>query len=403
MKLLILGGTTLLCAAPLLLPNGGWLALGVLAVLGGVGLIRGDVKSLAPSVRWFCLPPLLLAAATLLAFAIQGSGAWQSEWPRLFVLLLSALAIVALPRLSLNAATLFAAFAFTGLAAGGWAFWQKVVQGVSRANGHEPLHAILFGNLSLVAGVFCLAGLAWAWQQPKRWVWLVLFGLGALGGLSASLLSGTRGGWLALPLAGLVFYRIYLSNWPLLWRASIVAVIATLVVSLYLLPQTGVQHRVGSAVEEGQGYLQGDAHGSIGVRLELYRTSLQLIAEKPWVGYSLEEYRNALQALSDEGEIEQGVARHWHAHNDILNAWLRYGILGALGSLLLYLLPMWFFSRQLPLAGPLQRPLILVGFLLPVMFFDFGLSYAFYAYSTVLAAYWVWLVILVGGILYTKK
>lgn len=401
MKITALMSVALLSSAPLLLPDGGWWALGVLAALGAagamqVGLKRGNVKALAYPVRWLCLVPLLLAAATLLACAMQGSGAWHSEWPRLFVLLLSALAVASLPWLNVGAATTFAAFAFTGLGAGGWALCQKVVEGVNRASGYEPFHAILFGNLSLTAGVFCLAGLAWAWQLPRRRAWLLLLGLGALGGLSASLLSGTRGGWLALPLAGWVFYRAYLTQWPLLWRGSLFAVIIAMAIGLYALPQTGVQHRVGSAVEEGQDYLQGDAHGSIGVRLELYRTSLALIAEKPWVGYSRQAYQDALQALYNEGEIGRGVARHWHAHNDLLNAWLRYGLLGALGTLLLYLWPLWFFSRRLSLASSALRPLALAGCLLPIMFFDFGLSYAFFAYPVVLAAYWVWLLVLVG-------
>lgn len=401
-------GSAFLSAAPLLLPNGGWWALGVLAALGGVRIIRAGIrpssaKVLALPVRWLCCLPLLLATVTLLACAVQGGGAWQSEWPRLLVLLLSALAVYALPWLNVSAAIIFAAFVFTGLAAGGWALWQKGVQGVSRASGHEPFHAILFGNLALAVGVFCLAGLAWAWQQPKRWVWLVVFGLGALGGLSASLFSGTRGGWLALPLAGWVFYRAYLPQWPLRWRAGLLAMMVALAIGLYALPQTGVEQRVGSAVEEGQDYLQGDAHGSVGVRLELYRTSLQLIAAKPWLGYSREAYQSALQALYSEGEIGRGVARHWHAHNDLLNAWLRYGMLGALATLLLYLWPLWFFSRQLGVASPEQRPLALAGCLLPILFFDFGLSYAFFAYPVVLATYWVWLAVLVGGVLHGQK
>ena len=388
-------GVALLCAAPLLVNNGGWLALAIAAAVGSVYLFRGKlIRPAAIALLGFRLVPVLFALAAMLAAIWQGPGAVQSSLPLLLVAGLLTVASAALGHIKVPAALGFGAFAFAGVASGSWAAWQHIAQGARRASGYEPLHAILYGNLSLSVGLICLAGLAWAWQCPQRIRWLLLCGLGVLGGLVASVLSGTRGGWLALPLAGLVFYRIYLNNWPRWWRAVLLVSIALLLVSVYTLPQIGVQGRVNSAIEEGQDYLQGDAHGSIGIRMELYRVSFQLIVEKPLLGYSLADYQSAMQVLRSEGEISRSVARHWHVHNDILHAWVRYGLLGLAATLLLYLWPLWFFSRQLKVATPEQRPVVLAGLLLPVMFFDFGLSYAFFAYPVVLAIYWVWLLVL---------
>ncbi|UYF99259.1 O-antigen ligase family protein [Halomonas sp. GD1P12] len=395
---LIFFGTSFLIAAPLLLPNGGWLALGALAVLGGFELVSGRFKKATRLARYLVLLPIFCAAATLLACAVQGPQTWQDEWPRLLVLLLSVLTVCALPRLYVSAANVFVAFAVTGAAVGAWALWQFAGQGVERASGQAPFHAILFGNFSLAAGVVCLAGLPWAWQQPKRWGWVMLVAAGALGGLDASLLSGTRGGWLALPLTVWMLYRAYGRKWPLRLRGGISVVIAVLVIGLYSLPQTGVQQRVNSAMSESLDYLNGEAHGSIGVRLELYRVTLQLIAERPWSGYRLQEYRNVLKTLNEQGRVSSGVTEHWHAHNDILNAWLRYGALGGLATLLLYVAPLWFFARRLHGGCPDRDPLALAGCLLALLFFDFGLSYAFFAYPIVLAAYWVWLVVCVAAV-----
>tara|TARA_R110002051_G_C8736969_1_gene498561 strand:- start:749 stop:1684 length:936 start_codon:yes stop_codon:yes gene_type:complete len=296
----------------------------------------------------------------------------------------------------LGAAFVFAAFALTGITSGVWAVWQKAVWDVWRAQGHEPLHPILFGNMSLAAGLVCLAGLAWAWQSTNRRAWLLLLCLGALGGLSASLLSGTRGGWLALPLVGLIFYRVYLHHWPLLWRGGLLAIIVILLFGVYSFPQTSVQDRVHKAVEQGRDYWHGEANGSVGIRLELYRTGIQLIADKPWLGYSLDGYQSAMQALYDDGEVQGVVAQNWHAHNDILNAWLRYGVVGMLATLLFYGVPFGYFASKLFHADSSMRPIILAGMLLPVLFFYFGLTYSFFAYPVALGAYWLWILLIVA-------
>lgn len=387
----------LLISAPLLLPNGGWWLLVTLALLGVHTLSRGKVGALKPLWQWLAMLPLLIALTTLLAVSFQEGGTWLGEWPRLLTLLLCGLAALAIPRLRLSTAALFGAFAFTGIAVGGWALWQRIVGSASRVNGHEPLHAILFGNLALTTGLLCLAGLAWAWRRPQPRRWLLLCGVGALGGLAGSILSGTRGGWLALPLASLIFYRAYLVNWPRLWRVGLVMLATLLLVGVYALPQTGVRERVAQAVNDVQSYQPGKAHSSVGIRLELYRTGLGLIREKPLSGYSLEGYQNAMQSLHDQGAVHRLVAKNWHVHNDILHAGLRYGVIGALATLALYIWPLWYFTRCLHKGSLEQRPVAVAGLLLPVMFFDFGLSYSFFAYPTVLATYWSWLILVLAG------
>lgn len=393
-------GVLLVVLAPLLLPGGGWLALVVAAAVGSAYLLSCKrFTAVGLSLRGFGAVPLLLALAALLAAIWQGQDALHSGLPLWLAAGLLAMASVALGAINISAAYTFGAFALTGVATGSWAAWQNMALGANRAAGFAPLNAILYGNLSLVVGLICLAGLAWAWQCPNRHRWLLLCGLGALGGLAASLLSGTRGGWVALPLAGLLFYRVYLKGWSRGWHMLVLASIATLALSLYALPQTGVEQRVDKAIEEGQDYLEGEAHGSVGVRLELYRVSLSLIAQRPLRGYSLEEYQQAMQAKLAAGEISASVARHWHVHNDVLNAWVRYGLLGVLATLLLYVWPFAYFASRLPYAKPDQRPIVLAGMLLPVLFFDFGLTYAFFAYPVVLATYWIWLLLLVSSYL----
>lgn len=397
MKLIAWVGVLLLCAGPLLVTEGAWLALAIAAATGSVYVLRGATFNLVDihflGIRTL---PLLLALTAISVAFWQGAGALQSSLPFLLVAGLLTIASAALGHLNITAGMGFSAFAVTGIATGSWAVWQHIAQGARRAAGFEPLHAILYGNLSLTVGLICLAGLAWAWQCSKRYWWLLLCGFGAFGGLVASLLSGTRGGWIALPLAGLLFYRVYLRSVPRKWPLLILTFVVLSIATVYSLPQTGVQYRVNSAIAEGQDYLKGDAHGSIGIRLELYRTGLALIGERPVLGYSIDEYSQAMQSIRDTGGVSRLVAKQWHAHNDILNAWLRYGVVGMLVTLLLYVVPFGYFASKLSGAQRSQRPIVLAGMLVPVLFFDFGLTYSFFAYPVVFATYWLWILLLVG-------
>lgn len=134
------------------------------------------------------------------------------------------------------------------------ALWQRW-EFAARIDGHELLHAILFGNLGLLMGALCLAGLGWAWTRPRRALWIPLLALGVAGGLVPSMLSGTRGGWLALPLMLLVFQRGFVRWLTGRTQLAICLTVLTLGVSAYAVPQTGVEQRAQLAVTELRHYL----------------------------------------------------------------------------------------------------------------------------------------------------
>ncbi len=267
---------------------------------------------------------------------------------------------------------------------------------MGRASGHDPLHAILFGNVSLLTGGLCLTGVAWALGRPRRPLWALCLLVGALGGVMASVLSGTRGGWIALPLLLLLFQRGFIGWLSGRHRAAVWLVIAGLLVGLYALPQTGVQHRVALAVTELTHYLQGESAptASVTTRLEMWRGALRLILERPLLGHGSEGYREGMRELVEAGRIAPAVLSHGHAHNDLLEAWVKRGLPALLGLLALYLLPVWMFRSGLAHPDLSHRALAVAGLLLPVAFMDFGLTYSFFAYSVGVAVYASWLVIL---------
>ncbi|MCE9662457.1 O-antigen ligase family protein [Halomonas sp. M5N1S17] len=317
----------------------------------------------------------------------------RDAWP----IWLAMVTLVAMVRLKPSAVWFWTGLALGSISAGAWAFWQRIIQGTSRADGQDPLHAILFGNLGLMTGLLCLAGLSWAMTRNERWRWILLMALGGLAGLMASAMSGSRGGWIGLPLAIWVLYRGHGKRLSLRWRLMVGACLLALLGSLYMIPQTGVAKRVHNAVSGVQQYVAGDDEmTSVSARLEMWKGASQLIAERPIVGWGTREYRAAMRERGAEGAQDPSLGRFWHAHNDVLDAWVKRGLPGLLTLLALYMTPLWLFARGIGSASGERRALAVAGTLLPVAFIDFGLTYSFLAYPMGGMVYALLLVILWG-------
>lgn len=345
--------------------------------------------------RWTRMDLAWLGALALFAGAEWWAGArfhhLDIALPLVFTALAGALFWLLLRRQLWSPAGFWGGLAVGGLGAGSWALFQRVVEGVARADSHAPLHAILFGNLSLLTGLMCLAGLGWAWQQPARRTWCVLLALGAAGGILASALSGTRGGWLALPFTLLVLWLTFVRHWPRYRRRTALLGVVTVTGLLYVIPQTGVEQRIDLAVSEARDYARGDARGSVGTRLEMYRGAWQLIRARPLRGYGHDGYQPAMGVLAEPGDVTRAAAQHPHAHNDLLDAWVRRGLPGLLAVVALLLVPMRFFAARLASPSPDVRAAAGAGLLVPVAFLDFGLSYSFFAYPSAVALFVAWI------------
>lgn len=269
----------------------------------------------------------------------------------------------------------------------GWNFW---LQGSERAEGFN--NAIQFGDMAMLFACLLLAGLCSARQAPL-WLRLVML-LGIAGGLLASLLSGARGGWLALPLALLLLYVLLRRHISLRNKRLLFAGCGLLLLSLYGLLQTAVVHERLAAGWQDLQTLQAPnrANTSIGSRWQMWHTSLAMIAERPVLGWGeLQNYRNS------QGQAEPLFTRYNHVHNDLLDALAKRGIMGGLGLLALYLVPaLCFYRRARAPEANMSEPSAsaLAGLLLVASSAVFGLTQSFFSHSSGVMIYVFLLVIL---------
>ena len=380
-------------AIALIVPSG--YSLGAVMLLLGSVVLLVKRPALGLERRDGAVITAMVAYATVSLFEIwwDGQGVSGIDKPLRFLLAIPAMLLVMAypPRL----AWLWSGLAVGAIASGSLAGWESLIENLARAKGHT--HPIQFGNLSMLLGVLCLAGLGWAvTQRQHRW-WVALMVVGAGAGIMGSLLSGSRGGWIGIPFILLVLYRGYGRHLSTALKLAAVALVLLGGVLAYALPQTGVQSRVNMAFSDVSRYISGESRtSSVGARFEMWQGAAHLIAEKPLTGWGDNGYQQGMQALADEGVIDSGVLKYGHAHNEFLDAFAKRGILGLAVLLALYLVPMRLFARRFDSPDLEVRSLAVAGVLLSVAYIDFGLTQTFLAHNSGVMMFAFWLAVFWG-------
>ena len=131
-----------------------------LLLLGSVSLLwRKPVLSLEGEDKLLMAVLVVYSLLFMLQLWLEGAGASAYDRPSRFMFAVPVLLFVLAypPRLG----WLWSGLVAGSLATAGWAVWQKLFLGIERATGHT--YVIQFGNISMLFGLLCLAGLGWAW------------------------------------------------------------------------------------------------------------------------------------------------------------------------------------------------------------------------------------------------
>lgn len=322
-----------------------------------------------PQVRWVVLAFLFNFAVVLSYYLLRPEEPLSVlEKPLRMFCALSALMVVVAARPSRRAlwwgAVVGAAGAMLLVA------YQHFVLGIERPGGLT--NAITFGDIALCLGLVALAATLDPRDGTRRALWPAL---GALAGLLASVLTGTRGGWIALMFALLLFLRQ-----SHLGHGRVKALLAgglALLVLLYFVPASGIQARVHEGINDVRIWTAGgDKFTNLGIRLELWKGAGMLIAEHPLFGVSAQAAHARFEEYVKAGSLGDVVLAPLHMHNDALQALTTGGVPGLLGWLAILAAPFVFFARaaRRGAAAGHPNPAALAGMLIPLSYFGFGLT-----------------------------
>ncbi len=228
------------------------------------------------------------------------------------------------------------------------------------------------GALSLVACIYYIQ------KRPKFSYVLILFTMSAAFlGLLASLLSGTRGGWVAIPfLAALLFSATNNLIKPKTRNISFI-VIALFVVVIIAYPSSGIWLRIVAIFDNVyQYFINNNADTSLGTRFELWRAGWNMFIENPIMGVGEGGVQDRLPSLvAREIAFERGSVLP-QLHSDIIDTLARRGLLGVTSLLLMYIVFASTFAKKALKANDIVsvKLLAISGMMVIIAFFDFGLS-----------------------------
>ncbi len=247
-------------------------------------------------------------------------------------------------------------------------------------SGIGTLDLIHFGDFELMLGMLSLFSINWFGRDKLSLHILKL--LGFIAGLAVSLASGSRGGWLAIPVFIAIFFHFKMARISLK-RAMASLILAILAITIAYSVNTtfhqrvdSVHERVGSLANDIVLLNQGKLDSSVGIRWQLYKAAVDVFARHLLFGVGPEGYALEMKPMLEAGKITPNAASYGRGevHNDILSKAAGMGVFGLVAILAIYFVPFRLFWQATKSAAPQAKRAGILGIVFVSGFFVFGLT-----------------------------
>ncbi len=246
------------------------------------------------------------------------------------------------------------------------------------------LDPIFWGNFSIILGFMSFASI-----QSQDHLLLKIYKFSGLAlGISMSLMSQSRAGWVAAIIMALVW--LALNRKELTFKKLFVITFASLLtlVLLFIFVDS-FSARVNGAITEISGWLnKTQTESATGYRLTMWKMTAHLFSQSPWVGYG--EF-STLPVTKDPYILSFADAESIMTiqccgpHNEVAAQTLRSGIFGISALLATYMIPMYIFlqskiNQSAVMGMMLCTGVFICGFATEML--GLKISYTFYAILT---------------------
>ena len=235
---------------------------------------------------------------------------------------------------------------------------------------------LVFGYTSLTLGLISLMSINLLSKDGKAVLAFKLLGAGI--GFYLSMKSGSRTGWFAAPVIFAIFIyqleRFKGKHWP--WW--VVGLTTALAFSSYMLLGT-VHQRVLLGFQELLDYSWvGIApETSVGFRITFLRIAFDMFISNPFAGFG-DTRHEPLSLPSNIYNYASPASLHMALnagfHNEIVTNTIRSGVSGLVSSVMLFVVPLVIFFRQLRNTNTAQRANALIGMVFIICLFVSSLS-----------------------------
>jgi O-antigen ligase len=342
-------------------------------------LKRYRLFSIEETHLFIVLISYLLAA--VMSFLINGVNKESLEYLELYAKFLLAIPFLyLLLRIRAKEAYVWYGISFATFLAGILGLLETYFNGTTVIRIHGSTNEIIYGNLSIAMAFMSIAGIGFF---QKKSPWLTLIPVGAfLFGVTASILSGTRGAWIAIPALSLLIVFFYWKDLTAIKRIAIISLLLFLPLLLYKVPQTGIKTRLDQAYKEVFNYQTIDEKtSSAGQRIEMWGISWNIFIANPIIGAGPGMYHQAAQKFIKKELGNEIVARYNHPHNEYLNMMATRGFFGFFALLALFFIPGKHFYSAMRNKDKAISRLGLAGMLLILAYIHFALTEAVFERS----------------------
>jgi len=213
-------------------------------------------------------------------------------------------------------------------------FLQSVYQvyGLDMVRAVGGYNAIIFGDIAMLLSVILVCALL---TMSKCLQHILIGGVAIVFALIASLLSGSKGAWVLIPVIMVWLLWVY----RLLISKRILTLLAILgcVMIVILLNLEPVKRRIDIAITQYDSYSQDNTQiNPMSERLEMWKDSISIWQENPILGTGIGDFKSARSNLYSEG-LSNLKMPYGHAHSIYFDMLASAGLLG-ITSLLIFVL-----------------------------------------------------------------
>lgn len=253
------------------------------------------------------------------------------------------------------------------------------INGIQR--GQSSGHPIFWGNIALCSGI-----IAFALRKSLSEKWASSLGYLALFcGVTASVWSQTRGGWISIPIS----FLLLIAFKSITKLQSVVAIIILILAASSI---DSIKNRIAYTFQHSSIFSEQIKFGhSTQQRLDMLGASYEIFKENPIFGKGFSFYHHRLQELISEGKQPHWIAAYERPHNEFLNILVSSGIIGLLILIgiiisMLYIINRFIKEPSYKLAGYLLISQYLI-FSLSEVFFSTKLTIVYFCTASALIIY----------------
>lgn len=322
------------------------------------GLAKKCAWQLDKSDKWQIYSYIFYFSLFVLSLFLHGGKSRELDNPSRVLLLIPVL--VFLLRIPLKTILLPIVLPIGSFIAGLVALYDKFILHSTMAYSPRTMH-IQGGDIAMSLGIFSLVGGLYFWQKTQRKIAALCF-IASLFGVTGSILSTARGGWLALPFALIALLWIYRHSLSKRFFIGVVSLFVVAILGISQMPNNRIIERVESAKTDIQRYWdKQDGSTSLGARFDMWKSVFIMAKEKPIFGWGTQGAAQQRQEMAKSGVINMYAGEFHHAHNQFLDDLSKRGVIGLLALLSVMLIPLRQFMRRLTSTSPEVKLIATLG------------------------------------------